>query len=132
MKRYENMPTNKSFGIIFAIIFFVIGLSPLAFDEGIYFSFLFLSLLFLLSSLLTPRILTPFNYIWFRFGLIIHSIVGPILLGIIFFTLITFTGVLMRLLGKKPLITTYDHDAPTYWVNRSPPGPLRESLSNQF
>jgi hypothetical protein len=132
MKRNENMPTNRSFGIVFSIVFFLLGIFPLALNESVYFVPLFTSVSLLFLTFTLPRILTPFNYIWFRFGMLLHAIVSPIALGILFYGVVTPTGLLMRLFGKKPLALDFDRDAPSYWIQRSPPGPTPESMTNQF
>ena len=126
------MPTNRSFGIVFSIVFFLLGIFPLALNESVYFVPLFTSVSLLFLTFTLPRILTPFNYIWFRFGMLLHAIVSPIALGILFYGVVTPTGLLMRLFGKKPLALDFDRDAPSYWIQRSPPGPTPESMTNQF
>jgi len=110
----------------------LVGIFPLALNESVYFVPLFTSVSLLFLTFTLPRILTPFNYIWFRFGMLLHAIVSPIALGILFYGVVTPTGLLMRLFGKKPLALDFDRDAPSYWIQRSPPGPTPESMTNQF
>lgn len=126
------MPTNRSFGIVFSIVFLLVGIFLLALNKDSYFVSLFASVSLLVLAFAAPKILAPFNYIWFRFGMLLHVIVSPIALGILFYGVITPTGLLMRLVGKKPLALDFDRDAPSYWIQRSPPGPAPESMINQF
>lgn len=79
-----------------------------------------------------PSILAPLNKIWFRFGLLLHHIVNPVILGIIFFVIITPLGFITKLFGGKLLTLGYDKAAPSYWHRRNPPGPPVESVRNQF
>ncbi|HQR50033.1 MAG TPA: SxtJ family membrane protein, partial [Methylophilaceae bacterium] len=87
---------------------------------------------FLLLALVIPRVLAPANRAWTKFGLLLHDIVSPIALGILFFVVVTPTGLLMRLLGKDPLRLRFERSAKSYWIVRTPPGPDAESLKNQF
>lgn len=87
---------------------------------------------FALAGLVQPRLLGPLNRAWFRFGLLLHRIVSPVVLGLMFFAVIAPIGLLMRLLGKRPLNLRFDRDAPTYWVHRDPPGPAADSFKDQF
>ena len=87
---------------------------------------------FLAVALLFPAILSPLNKIWFRFGLLLHHIVNPVILGLIFFIIITPLGLVTKLFGGKLLSLGYDKTAPSYWNRRDPPGPPPESVRNQF
>lgn len=90
------------------------------------------SALFLAVTLAAPNLLAPLNRIWFRFGLLLNAIVSPIVLGLLFFLIITPMGWLMRLFGARPLHLTFDRTADSYWIRREPPGPPPSSLKNQF
>ncbi|HUA51665.1 MAG TPA: hypothetical protein VMB81_05845 [Candidatus Sulfotelmatobacter sp.] len=87
---------------------------------------------FAVLAILVPRALRPLNILWFRFGLLLHAIVTPIVLGLMFYTTITPLGWLMRAFGKRPLALEFDQNAASYWIHRTPPGPSPDSLSNQF
>lgn len=87
---------------------------------------------FLLLAMLIPQVLAPANRLWTKFGLLLHNIVSPIALGILFFLVVTPTGLLMRLFGKDPLRLRFDPAASSYWIKRDPPGPAADSLKNQF
>ena len=83
-------------------------------------------------ALALPSVLTQLNRLWLRFGLLLHRVVSPLVLGIMFFLVVTPTGIVMRLLGKDPLRLRYEETASTYWIDRTPPGPAPESLDRQF
>jgi len=124
--------SNRSFGIVFAFVFAVIGLLPLAFGGSVRVWALTLGGLFLLVALAVPAILAPLNRAWLRFGLLLHRIVSPLVLGIMFFLVVTPTGLLMRALGKDLLRLRFDKQSSSYWIDRAPPGPAPESLKDQF
>lgn len=90
------------------------------------------SLVFLLFALVFPKALSPLNWVWTRFGLLLHRIVSPLVLGLLFFLVITPFGVLMRLFGGDPLRLRLDPKLPSYWIERNPPGPAPGSLKDQF
>ena len=87
---------------------------------------------FALVALVLPNLLGRLNKVWTRFGLILHKVTTPIVLGIMFFVVVTPMGILMRMLGKDLLKLRRNPAARTYWVDRCPPGPKPESLPNQF
>jgi hypothetical protein len=124
--------SNRSFGLVFAAFFFLIGFVPLLFGRGIRIWSLGLAMAFALAALLAPRVLAPLNRLWTRFGALLHSIVSPAVLGIMFFVVITPTGLIMRLLGKDLLRLRQDYEAPTYWIARTPPGPPPKSFVDLF
>ena len=83
-------------------------------------------------SLIVPRWLAPLNRLWLKFGELLHRITSPIILGIMFFGVITPVGWLMRRTGKDLLRMKFDREAPSYWIKREPPGPDKTSLKRQF
>jgi hypothetical protein len=124
--------SDRSFGFVFAAVFLIIGLYPLLHATGIRIWAVVISGLFLLLATLVPQVLAPANRLWTKFGLLLHHIVSPIALGILFFLVVTPTGLLMRLFGKDPLRLRFDPAADSYWIKRDPPGPAADSLKNQF
>ena len=86
----------------------------------------------LVVALAAPQWLAPATRVWLRFGLLLHRVTSPIILAVIYFGVVTPTGLLRRALGKDPLRLKRDPDAESYWIEREPPGPDRESMSNQF
>jgi len=124
--------SERGFGIVFATVFLIIALLPL-FSQGHVRSWsLVVSVAFLLAAFLLPGLLAPLNRGWARFGLLLHHIVSPFVLGIMYFGVITPMGLVMRALRKDPLRLRRDITAPTYWVRRTPPGPARDSFKHQF
>ncbi len=124
--------SNRSFGITFAIVFAVIGLLPLLSGSSVRLWSLVASTLFLLCALLLPSVLAPLNRAWSWFGLRLHRIVSPVVLGIMFFLVITPIGLAMRAFGKDPLRLKFDKVSSSYWIERTPPGPPPESFKDQF
>jgi len=124
--------SDRSFGLVFAAVFLIIALYPLLHAQGARVWAIAVSGVFLLLALLLPHVLAPANRLWTKFGLLLHHIVSPIALGILFFLVVTPTGLLMRLFGKDPLRLRFDPAADSYWIKRDPPGPAADSLKNQF
>lgn len=91
-----------------------------------------LAALFLLAALLRPAILNPLNRIWLKFGLLLHKVVNPIIMGLLFFGTVLPTGLVMRALGKDLLRLKREPDADSYWIVRTPPGPAPETMKDQF
>ena len=120
--------SNKSFGIVFFIIFILITLHPLTYGEEIRIWSLIISITFLILGLLNSKILTPLNKIWFKFGIFLGKIVSPIVMVIIFFMIVTPTGLIMRLFKKDMLGLKYNKDK-SYWIEKSGP---KSKMKNQF
>jgi hypothetical protein len=124
--------SNRSLGIVFAAVFTVVALAPL-FSTGKWRPWaLIVAALFAVAALAFPSVLAPLNRVWLKLGLLLHRIVSPIVLGIMFFLVITPMGLLMRALGKDPLRLRLDAAVGSYWIPRTPPGPPAESLKDQF
>jgi hypothetical protein len=124
--------SDRSFGFVFAAVFAIVGLLPLLGQRGPRLWALGIAALFLVVALAKPTSLAPLNRVWFKFGLLLHRIVSPIILGILFYVVIVPTGALMRLFGKRPLQLQLEPTASSYWIPRVPPGPAPESMKNQF
>lgn len=124
--------SNRSFGVVFTVVFLVIALLPLLKGEGPRVWGLAVSGMIAALTLFRPAVLTVPNRLWMRFGLLLGKIVSPVVIGILFYGIITPFGIVMRLAGKDPLRLKRDHGATTYWIRRDPPGPPPESLTNQF
>lgn len=127
-----KMGGERGFGFVFAVVFALIGLFPLIGGGPPRWWSLGIAGLFVLVALVYPRVLRPLNVLWFKFGMLLHHVVTPVVLGLIFFIAVTPTGVIMRLLGKRPLPLEPDPAAASYWIHREPPGPEPKSLDNQF
>ena len=120
--------SNKSFGIVFFIVFFLISLYPLTNQENIRVWSLIISLIFLLLGLSNSKILNPFNKLWFKFGMILGRIISPIIMSIIFFLIVTPISLIMKLL-KKDLLNLKFNKTNTYWIEKSGP---KSKMKNQF
>ena len=123
-----KISTNKSFGVVFFVVFFLISVYPLLNAENIRFWSLIVAIIFLTLGLLNSKILTPLNKIWFKFGLLLGSIVSPIVMGIIFFFVVTPISLIMRILGKDILNLKWNN-ANSYWIKKSGP---KSKMKNQF
>ena len=122
--------SEKSFGVVFSIVFLIISLLPLLINsEGLHIWALVVSIIFFLLAFLAPKILVFPNKLWFKFGLLIGSIVAPIVMAFVYFVTVLPTGLIMRLLGKDLLKQKLDKNAKSYWVKRSEP---MGSMKNQF
>jgi saxitoxin biosynthesis operon SxtJ-like protein len=124
--------SDRSFGITFTVFFLLVGLLPLVRGGRIRPWPLAVAAVFLVPSLLHPGLLAPLNRVWTRIGLLLHRVVSPVVIGVLFFTTITPMGLVMRWLGRDPLRLGFDADARSYWIERRPPGPAPDTMSNQF
>ena len=120
--------SNKSFGILFAIVFILIALWPLIKGNEIRLWSLIISIIFLTLGLVNSKILTPFNKVWFRFGIFLGNFISPIIMGIVFFLVVTPTGLIMKLL-RKDLINLRKNNSSTYWIEKKD---IKSSMKNQF
>ena len=120
--------TNKSFGIVFFLFFLIVAIYPLFEGENIRAWSIIIATIFLILGLLNSKILTPFNKIWFKFGILLGSIVSPIVMGIVFFLIVTPTSLIMRLFGKN-LLGLKRVNKKTYWIERSK---IESKMKNQF
>jgi hypothetical protein len=87
---------------------------------------------FFLAALLMPAVLAPLNRLWFKFGMLLHRVVSPLVMGMLFYVVVTPIGLLMRLFGKRPLNLEFETAETSYWILRQPPGPAPETIKNQF
>ena len=122
------MGSNKSFGIVFFIVFLLIAIYPLINNEGIRVWSLIISLIFLILGLLKSRILTPLNIVWIKFGILLGKFIAPIVMGIIFFLVVTPIGILMRIFNKDLLNLKFNSNK-TYWIENTGP---KSKMKNQF
>ncbi len=124
--------SERGFGLVFAVVFAGLGLWPALSGEGIRLWALGLAALFLLAAVVRPAALGPLNRLWLKFGRLLHGIVTPLIMGLLFFAVVTPTALIMRALKKDPLNLRFRPEARTYWIARRPPGPDPESMRNQF
>ena len=125
-------PSNRSFGLVFSVLFAFLGLGPLARGRPARGWALVVAAAFLLAALALPRMLAPLNRVWLRCGLALHACISPVIMGLVFYTTVTPIGLVRRLLGKDPLRLRWDRDTVTYWIERNPPGPAPDTMPRQF
>ena len=123
-----KLGSNRSFGIVFFIVFVLIAIYPLINQGDVRIWSLIISSLFLLLGLLNSKILTPLNKAWMKFGLILGKIISPLVMGIIFFFVVYPTGLIMKLLGKD-LIKLKKNNDNSYWIDKTDE---TSSMKNQF
>ena len=121
--------SEKSFGVVFSIVFLIVALYPLINSESLRIGALVVSIIFFLLAFLAPKILVLPNKLWFKFGLLIGSIVAPIVMAFVYFVTVVPTGLIMRLLRKDILKQKLDKNAKSYWIERKEP---MGSMKNQF
>ena len=120
--------SNRSFGIVFFVVFLLIGSYPLLKGGDLKIIPILISIIFFILGVINSKILTPLNKFWFKFGLLLGQIISPIVMGVIFFLVVTPIGYLMRLLGKDVLRLKKTNDS-SYWVKKSN---LKSKMKNQF
>ena len=128
MNTIENKSTNRSFGLVFFVVFFIIGLYPIFYSEDVRVWSLIISFIFLILGFVNSKILTPFNNLWFKFGIILGKFISPLVMGIIFFLVVTPIGLLMRIIGKDVLNLKFNKNK-SYWIERKGPN---SKMKNQF
>jgi hypothetical protein len=111
-----NKKNNITFGILFFLFFFIIGLYPLKFDEAIRVWSVILSLVLLIITITQPNLFTFFNKFWIKFGILLGKIISPIVMGLVFFFVVTPIGILVRILKKD--VMGLKRGASSYWINR--------------
>jgi len=122
----------RGLGFVFAAVFALIGLWPLAGGEAVRVWALVLTAAFLVLALIRPSLLSPLNRLWLGLGVVLHRIVNPLVMGLMFFAVITPTALILRLMGKDLLHRRFSPDEGSYWIPREPPGPEPQSMRNQF
>ena len=124
----SKLPTNRNFGIVFFIVFFLIAVYPIINNENIRIWSLIIALIFFILGIINSNLLTPLNKVWFKFGLLLGKIISPLIMGIIFFLVVTPIGLIMRLFKKDLLNLKYNKNS-TYWVEKKEP---KSTMKNQF
>ena len=116
-KNSVKISSNRSFGLLFFIVFLAISLWPLKFQEDLRLWAFILALIFFVLGILNSKFLTPLNKLWMKFGIFLGFIVSPFVMGVVFFIVVTPVGLIMRLLGKDLLKIKKNKFASTYWIN---------------
>ena len=128
MEKKIKVSSNKSFGIVFSIFFLLISIYPLLNNDPIYYWSLFVSFIFLVLGLMNSKILSPLNLLWFKFGILLGKIVSPIVMGIIFFLVVTPISVILKIFGKDVLNLKFNNNK-TYWIVKDGP---KSNMKKQF
>ena len=128
MQTKIKLPTNRNFGIVFSIVFLIISLWPLLSQNEIRIWSLIISVIFFILGIFNSKLLLPLNKIWFKFGMFLGNFIAPIVMGIVFFLVVTPTGLIMRLLGKD-LLNLKKKNKNSYWIEKDN---SNSNLKNQF
>ena len=120
--------SNRSFGIVFFVVFLLIGFYPLLNEGNLRIWSVIISIVFFILGLLNSKILTPLNKVWFRFGLFLGKIISPLIMGIIFFFVVTPIGIFLRII-KKDIINLKFNSDKSYWIKKSK---IKSKMKNQF
>jgi len=123
-----KLPSNRNFGIVFSIVFLIISLWPMLSQNDIRMWSLIISGIFLVLGLINSKLLLPLNKIWFKFGILLGNFIAPIVMGVVYFMVVTPTGLIMRLLGKD-LLNLKKNNKDTYWIEKDN---SNNDLKNQF
>ena len=123
-----KISSNRSFGIVFFVVFLLIALYPIIIGHNLRLWSLAISLIFLFLGLANSKILTPFNKLWFKFGILLGKLISPLIMGVIFFLVVTPIGLIMRIFGKDLLNLKYNKDK-SYWIEKDGP---KSKMKNQF
>ena len=125
-----QMSSNRNFGLVFALVFFIIGFW---FFRGeinqIKTVPIFISFIFLILGFLNSKLLTPLNKLWFKFGILLGAFVSPIIMAIVYFIVVTPTGFIMKVFGKDILNSKFQKNKKTYWIERKK---IKSSMKEQF
>ena len=113
-----KISSNRNFGLVFFVVFLIVGILPLTSGESIRIWSTTISFIFLILGLVNSKLLTPLNKLWLKLGIILGSIIAPIVMGVVFFLVVTPIGFVMRILGKDLINKKYDKKIKTYWIDR--------------
>ena len=122
----------RVFGFVFAVVFVIVSLWPLLNGAPVRLWAVGLACGFATAAIIKPGRLQPLNRIWFRFGMLLHKVVNPLVMGLLFFVTVTPIALIFRLIGKDPLNRTPDPNCESYWIERDPEELSPDSMRNQF
>ena len=128
MQEKIKLPSNRNFGIVFSIVFLIIAIWPILNQNEIRIWSMIISLIFLILGLINSKFLSPLNKAWFKFGLILGSVIAPVVMGIVYFLVVTPTGLIMKALGKD-ILGLKRNKKNTYWLEKDN---SNNNLKNQF
>ena len=125
----KSQSSNKSFGLLFFVVFLILGLWPLKNGESLNFYFITVSIVFLILGLLNSKFLSPLNKSWIKLGEILGIIIAPIVMALVFFVILTPVSIIVRLFGKDLLGLKFLKEKDTYWIKRKK---ILGSMKKQF
>jgi len=128
MQKNIKLPSNRNFGIVFFIVFLIIALWPILKQNEIRVWSLIISFIFFVLGLINSKLLAPLNKLWFKFGILLGNIIAPIVMGIVFFLVVTPTGLIMRFF-RKDILKLKKNSSDSYWINKDN---TNSSMRNQF
>ena len=128
-KSKPKISSNRSFGLVFFFVFLIVSLWPLLNEDPLRFWSIIFAIIFLILGLMNSKLLTPLNVLWSKFGILLGSIVAPIVMGIVFFLVITPTGFIMKIFNKDLLKKNRDSGKVSYWINRDK---TKSTMKQQF
>ncbi|MCI2807811.1 SxtJ family membrane protein [Eoetvoesiella caeni] len=133
LSKQDKLPSNRSFGALFTAIFAAIAIYShiTGAQQHVWLSWAFICVLLGLITLLAPKLLLPFNKIWFLIGVSLAKIFNPLVLGVLFFIVLTPVALVAKVFGRDAL-RLKRREIPSYWIERCPPGPSPETFKNQF
>lgn len=124
--------SDRSFGLTFAAVALILAGIWYWHERSWWIYALGAAVLFAVLALAAPKLLAPLNRVWLKIGLLLHHVVNPLVMGLLFFGCITPMALVIRLMGKDMLRLRFDRQAASYWIRREPPGPTPESMRHQF
>ena len=128
MEQKIKTSSNKSFGIVFFVVFLLIAIYPLINNGELRIWSLVIAIIFLILGLVNSKVLTPLNKLWIKFGLLLGKVISPLIMGIIFFLVVTPTALIMRIIGKDLLNLKFNNKK-SYWIEKTGP---KSKMKNQF
>ena len=123
-----KISSNRNFGVVFFIFFMIISLFPLFKDGNVRVWAVVVAIIFLILGLLNSSVLSPLNKIWFKFGILLGNFISPIIMGLVFFIVVTPTSFIMKVFGKN-LLNLKRTDKKSYWIEKST---IKSKMKNQF
>ena len=114
----KSKSSNRSFGLLFFIVFLILGFWPLKSGESLNFYFFAISLIFLILGLINSKLLSPLNKFWIKLGVILGNIIAPIVMALVYFVILTPVSLIVRLFGKDLLALRFLKKKETYWITR--------------
>tara|TARA_Y100000590_G_scaffold469648_1_gene658877 strand:- start:2926 stop:3297 length:372 start_codon:yes stop_codon:yes gene_type:complete len=123
------MSSERNFGLIFSLVFFIIGLWPLIKGNEIRLWSIILAIILIIISLIVPKLLKPLNLIWFKFGNFMGKLLSPIFMMLLYIITILPTGTIIRLFQRDLLKQKIDKSCPSYWIDRKE---KIQPMKNQF